>query len=197
MRVDDSSRIALNSAGVPVVLDRELVFEPGPFELIMVARETRSNQVATTRIEADWADPDAEPASVGPLAILQPSPGAFLRDGRIRTEGALARSEAEGARTDLPTVIVGLVCRSRANKKAVRVERRLVGESTVGFPVIEFPHGDDRCAQVVDSIPERTMTAGGFTYELRVLLDDEEIAVARREFVAQAPPTPGGLPLDG
>lgn len=198
VRVDDSSRVAVSSAGVPVVLEKELVFEPGPFELIVVARETRSNQVATTRIEADWADPDEEPASVGPLAILQPSPGAFLREGRIRTEGALARAGEDGARTDLPMVIVGLVCRSRANKETLRVERRLVGESPVDFPAIEFPHGDDRCAQVLDSIPENMMTAGGFAYELRVLQGDEEIATARREFVASTPAPAGGTaPVGG
>ena len=187
VREDDSSRVAVNSAGVPVVLEKELTFEPGPFELIMVARETHSNQVATARIEADWDDPDDEPASVGPLAILQPSEGAFLRDGRISTQGALARGAADGARTDLPTVIVGLVCRSRSNKKTLRIERQLVGESPVEFPHIDFEPGEERCAQILDSIPEGMMTAGGFVYELRVLQDDEEVAAARREFVAAQP----------
>jgi hypothetical protein len=198
VRTDDSSRVAVSSAGVPVVLEKELVFEPGPFELIMVARETRSNQVASARIEDDWADPDEESASVGPLAILQPSPGAFLREGRIRTEGALARARADGMRTDLPTVIVGLVCRSRSNDQPLVVERRLVGESPVDFPPIDFRPGEDRCAQVLDTIPEDMMTAGGFAYEIRVVQDDQELAAVRREFVAVTPsPADGAVPVGG
>jgi len=190
VRNDDSSRVAISSAGVPIVLEKELSFEPGPFELIMVARETRSNQVATTRMEDDWADPESTPASVGPLAVLQPSTGAFLREGRIRTQGALARCGSDGARTDLPTVVVGLVCRSRSNKDTLHVERRLVGESPVEFPPIDIPPAEERCAQIRDSIPEGMMTPGGFSYELRVLIDAEEVALGRTEFVAVAAPAP-------
>jgi len=197
VRNDDSSRVALNTAGVPIILEKELSFEPGPFELIMVARETRSDQVATTRIEADWNDPDADDATAGPIAVLQPASGAFLRDGLIRTDGALARTGSDPVRTDLPTAIVGFVCRSRSTRQTLRVERRLVGESPVEFPPIDFKPGDERCAQIRDSIPQGMMTAGGFSYELRVLRGDEEIAAARSEFFAVEPAGTGEAPSAG
>ena len=187
VREDVSSRIKVETPSTPVVLEAEVSFKPGPYEIIMVAREINSGQLATTSIQGDWPDPDQQPASVGPIAILQPSPGAFLRDGELRTRGALGRDDRQPARTDLPTVLITLVCRGRGGKSEVGVERQLVGESPTDFPRIELELGEDRCAQIRDAIPAGMMTPGGFTYEVTVKGRDEELASASAEFGAVAP----------
>ena len=184
VREDHSHRVTIDRPGVPVVLEKELTFKPGPFELIAVARETQSDQVATARNEAEWPDPKDERASIGPLAVLQPSEGAFLRDTEVRTSGALALSEAETLRVDLPTVFVGIVCRSRPNKATLRLQRRLVGDDSAEFPPIDLEPSGESCVQIRDRIPEGTMSPGGFTYEIRLLDGDEEIVAARRAFIA-------------
>ena len=86
--------------------------------------------------------------------------------------------ELEGAKRERPDLIIGIM-----GCMAVEYKERLFRE----FPHIDFEHGEERCAQILDSIPDGMMTPGGFAYELRVLQDDEEVAAARREFVASRP----------
>jgi VWFA-related protein len=192
VREDDSARVTLNDPGVPVVFEKEISFKPGPYEIIMVARETNSDQLATSQIDGDWPDPDAAPCTVGPIAVLQPSSGAFLREGKLSTRGALGKDDVQPAHTDLPTVLVGLVCRNRFAKERLRVERRLVGDEPADFPPIELDLRKERCAQIRDSIPAGMMTAGGFVYEIRVLQDGEELAAGSREFGALGTETASG-----
>jgi VWFA-related protein len=187
VREDDSSRVAVPSPGVPVVLEKELAFKPGEFEIIMVAREIKSDQLATSQIEGSWPDPDDARGTVAPVAVLQPSNGVFLRGGELRTRGALGRDNVQLAHVDLPTVLVGLVCRSRSTKARLRVERRLVGDDSADFPPIELDLADERCAQIRDSIPAGMMTPGGFVYEIRLMEGDEEIAFGSREFSVAGP----------
>lgn len=184
VREDASSRISVATPGVPVVLEKELTFTPGPFEIVMVARELNSDQIATAQIEGAWPDPGEEAATIGPIAVLQPSAGAFLRDGELRTRGALGKDNQAFAATDLPTVLVGLICRNKASGGRLRVERRLAGDDAAEFPPIELEKQEGRCAQIRDRIPAGTMTAGEFRYEIRVLAGDEELASEVHEFIA-------------
>jgi hypothetical protein len=49
---------------------------------------------------------------------------------------------------------------------------------------MEIDFGDEPCAQIRDLIPASTMTPGSFTYRVRLLDGDEEMAVSERTFLA-------------
>ena len=108
-------------------------FRPGPFEIITVAHETTADQVATGRLEGAWPDPDAAPAAVGPIALMQPAAGVFLRETQVQRTGARALDPRETAKIDRPTALVALICRGKSTKSKLRVERSLSGESAVPF----------------------------------------------------------------
>jgi len=112
---------------------------------------------------------------------------AFFRDGAVRREGSLGRRDGEPVRSDLPTALVGIVCRQRKKSGPLRVERRLLGENFVEFPVIDLDPKGAACAIVSDVIPAGTMAAGMFQYELRVHGEDEDLAIGVREFAALTP----------
>lgn len=183
LRADASGRVSVSRPYVPIVFETEMTFKPGPYELILVAHELVADQLGTERVEGDWPLRD-EGAAIGPIAVIQPEEGVFVRDGETRTHGALARTSGELLRTDLPTALVGLVCRGPSKKKTLKVERTLIGETETQFPDMEIDFGDERCAQIRDLIPASTMTPGSFTYRVRLLDGDEEIAMAERTFLA-------------
>lgn len=182
-----AARIRTPQPGVRVVLERLMRFPPGPYELISVAHETTTDQVLSARVESAWPDPNENPASVGPIAILQPETGAFLRDDQVRDSGALALGEDDPVRTDRPTAIVGLVCRAKRQKGKLRVERELVGESAVEFGKVVLADDGGRCAQIRDLIRADQMVEGGFEYHVRVYDGSEEIATGAVEFYALGP----------
>jgi hypothetical protein len=183
LRADVSGRVTVKRPYVPIVFETEMTFRPGPYELIIVAHEMVADQLGTERVEGDWPLRD-EGAAIGPIAVIQPEEGVFVRDGETRTRGALARASGELLRTDLPTALVGLVCRGASKKKTLNVERTLIGEGETLFPDMEIDFGDERCAQIRDLIPASTMTPGSFTYRVRLLDGEEEKAVAERTFLA-------------
>ena len=127
-------------------------------------------------------DPDAAPATVGPIIVLQPEVGAFLRDTDLRRSGPVGLSANDSARPDRPTAIVGIICRGKSQKKQLLVERKLVGATSVDFPTEGLDLGEDRCALFSDLIRAGTMTPGGFRYEVRVLDETEELASGTTEF---------------
>jgi hypothetical protein len=89
---------------------------------------------------------------------------------------------------------VGLVCRGKAKKTALRVERRLVGVESVEFKTEDLDPGEERCALFSDLVRAGTLTDGGFRYEIHVVGDGgEEVASGVQEFLvlgehAQIPP---------
>lgn len=182
-----SGRITVSRPGVPVVLETEMRFRPGPYELVMVAHERTGDEIVTGRMEGVWPDPDKQAASVGHIALLQPAGVALSREGETRSGGSLGLGEGQSLQSDLPTAAVFLACRDgKKGGASLRVERRLVGETAVEFEPIELGPGGNRCAQIRDMIPADTMTAGGFVYEIRVRRGEEELASASREFLVAA-----------
>ncbi len=196
VRQEGSGRISVSLPGAPVVLEREMTFPPGPWELVSVAHEAATGQVASRRDEGTWPDPDAAEAVVGPISVVQHVSGAFLRDGKARTSGSLGQSEQAILRIDQPTAVVGIVCRGKRVRGALRVERSLEGESRADFPSMEIDMGEDRCAVFRDLVPPRTMSEGSFRYSVRVLHDQAELARGERTFhvVAERPPGPSPTP---
>lgn len=193
VREEGSGRITVSAAGAPVIFERDMSFPPGPFELVSVAHEITTDQVASRRDEGSWPNPDQDVASIVPIVVLQPAIGGFLREGKASTTGSLVHSDEDAVVTDRPTAIVGLVCRSRGHKGALRVERKLIGETATDFPPMDLDFGEDRCAQVRDLVPAGTLSPGFFRYEIRVLKGEAEIARRERRFAAIDPgSTPEG-----
>jgi hypothetical protein len=194
VRQDISGRIEVDRPSVPVIFEAEMTFGPGPYQLVMVAHEQTTDQIARAEIEADWPDPDAEEVTLGPLTLLQPSEGAFFRNGEIRRSGSLGRTSMEFIEPGLPAAVIGLVCRdkSRKSKKAgLVIERRLVGETEAPFTNLELSDSGIRCIQLRDIIRAGTLTEGRFTYELRVVDKTErELTTSTLEFSAVDPNQP-------
>ena len=194
VRQDVSGLIEVDRPSVPVIFEAEMTFGPGPYQLVMVAHEQTTDQIARAEIEADWPDPDAEEVTLGPLTLLQPSEGAFLRDGQLRRSGSLGLTSTEHIEPGLPAAVIGLVCRdkSKKTKKAgLVIERRLVGETVAPFTDLELSDSGIRCIQLRDIIRAGTMTEGRFTYELKVVDKSErELVAAKLEFAAVDPTQP-------
>jgi hypothetical protein len=184
VRENASGSVVVSGPGVPVVFEAEMSFKPGPFEIVMVARESTGKQIYTTLIEGDWPDPDDAPVTLGPIVALQPGEGLFLRDGEVRSRGALARESRELLRVDLHTAMIGIVCRAGSQRTTVTVERKLAGADAVDFETMELELGEERCAQFRDIVPADVMSPGAFKYAVRVLEETEELAGASLEFMA-------------
>jgi len=188
VREDAAGRVSVKGAGLPVVFEAELSFKPGPFELIAVAHEVTGDAVSTKKIDGSWPDPDEAPATIGPIVVIQPTEGAFLRDTVLRRKGSRALAPGELARTDFPTAIVAIVCRGRQKKGMLQIERRLVGDSAAPFAPTDIDLKKDRCAVLSDLIPADAMSSGLFEYQISVLdRDDNELLTHRFKFGAASP----------
>jgi hypothetical protein len=179
-----SGRVVAEEPDTPVVFEVQVEFEPGPYTLMLWARETTAGQSETRKLNGLWPDPKDRPATVSPVVLLQPARGAFLRGKNARGQSALAIGDDNIVRTELPTAVVSVVCRDAALRGLVRIERKLEGESSVEFKPIELQAGDDPCAQVRDIIPPGTLGVGHFRYQVRVMTDSGEIASGERKFAA-------------
>jgi VWFA-related protein len=184
IRDETSGRLSISGPGVPLIYESEIRFKPGAYELISVAHEGSSGLIASDELRFDWPAIDGSPATVGPIALLQPGEGAFLRDGETRSSGSVARVPSDGVLTDRPVALVGLVCRGRRQKGELEIRRSLVGASVTEFPQLEFDLELDRCAQLRDVVPEMTLAPGFYRYEVRVFQDERKLAEGQREFVA-------------
>jgi len=184
IREESSGNISISGPGVPVVYELELSFKPGTYEIVSVAHEASTGLVASNESWVEWPN---VVGAVGPIALLQPSAGAFLRDGETRLHGSLARAPEHPVLTELPTAFVALVCRGKKPGGSFEVERSLVGNATIDFDPLSFELQDDRCAQVRDVVSANTLRPGYYHYDLRVSRDGEPINENRREFVAVGP----------
>jgi len=167
VRNDESGRISVDRAGVPVVLESEMTFRPGPFDILFVGHETRSGEIAAGQFVGEWPRRKEQPV-ITEIAIVQPTPGVFLRSGKVRTNGSLSVPSDGSIRGAAPIAMLSLVCRPVDRKKALTVERAITGESVVEFPPLELPSDSGPCTQVRDIVPENTLAAGNFSYSVRI-----------------------------
>ena len=183
VRDDTSGRVSVPIPNIPIVLEHEMEFGSGSYELVAVAHEATTEQTAAARLEGSFPDLDDKLATVGPISILQPTTGAFLRNGATRSTGTILFGEGDPLALESATAAIGLVCRARDQKGALRVERSLVGESETRFPDQTLDLGAERCAQILDVIPEKTLAPGRFRYVIRVFGTQGEIAREERAFL--------------
>lgn len=181
-----SGTLAADRPDVPLVLEREIEIRPGPHEIVAVAHESSLGFVLSEHLQVSWPDPNDRPVTCGPLALLQPTAGAFVRAGNTRITGSLARAATEPVTTGLPTALMGLVCRNRRHKDVLRVERALIGDTAVEFPPLQFELAGERCAQIRDLIPAGSLRPGPYRYVMRVLHDGTMLDEVAREFIAIA-----------
>jgi hypothetical protein len=193
---DGSGRITLPGAGVPAVWEQDMLFSPGEFELVAVAHEMVTDELASKEIKGTWPKLETELASFGPIAVSQPTRGGFLRDGKTKTSGTVIANEEDPIRPDAPTAVVSLVCRAKDQKKPIKVTRKLVGEgeTPVGETDLEMESGE-RCAQILDVIPPKTLGPGSYRYVIAAWSGGLELARAERKmFVPDPAPVAGGAP---
>ncbi len=94
----------------------------------------------------------------------------------------------EGAvvRVDRSAAFVAMVCWERGQRRTLRVERRLVGDSAADFPTMKVKPNKDRCATFRDLVEPNTMTDGGFVYEVMVYAGEVEVARGERSFLGES-----------
>jgi hypothetical protein len=181
-----SGRIRVGGPGVAVVLEQEVDLKPGAYEVVGVAHESATGLIVSNETEIEWPAPTGSRITVTPIALLQPSLGAFLRDGETRLHGSLTRDPSEAVRSDRPTALVALVCHGRRHRGPLRVERTLTGRSEQGFEALTLDLEQDRCAQLRDLLPADSLRPGYHRYEVRVFEEAQERAAASRGFYAVA-----------
>jgi VWFA-related protein len=188
---DGSGRIQVSLPNTPVVFEKDMDFAPGEYDLVAVAHEAQTDTLASKEVHGSWPNLDTELASLGPIAVSQPRTGGFLRNGKSRTQGAVVVAEDEILRGDSPTAVIALVCRAKDQKRPLKVVRTLFGENETPVGTTELDLTTERCGQVVDLIPPRTLGAGKYRFVITVSSDGTELARGERMlFVPETNPTP-------
>ncbi len=178
-----SARTKVSGSNVAVALESVVELKPGPFELVAVARELTTEKVFSFRTEGAWPDPGDALAAVVQPVVLQPGPGAFTRDGQSRKSGSLVHGKNDPLDASRPTALIALVCRSKMVKTALDVTRVLEGASPVEFPPLSLDLKDERCGQVRDMIPAKTLGPGRYHYRIVVREKGTEIGSGETSFV--------------
>jgi hypothetical protein len=179
-----SGRLAVAEAGTPAVFETMLNLIPGHYEIQLEAEETNSEQTFYAKLHGLLPDPNRKLITVEPIALMQPVEAVFLRDGAMRPQGALGRTEDEPVPADRPTAMISMICRWKGHMEMVRVERELSGSTSMAFDPIELDLSNERCVMIRDIIPQGVMTEGMFRYEVRVFDGEEQKASGYRLFDA-------------
>ena len=185
---DGSGRIQVVAPYTPVVYERDMEFAPGDYDLVAVAHEVTTDTLASKELHGSWPKIDAELASLGPIAVSQPVRGGFLRNGAAHTSGAVVVGEAEPLRSEVPTAVVTLVCRAKDQKKPLKVERMLLGETATPVGTTTLDLSADRCAQVLDLIPAKSLGVGSYRFVVSVSAGGDELARSERSLFVPEPP---------
>jgi len=192
-----SGRVSLATPGVPVVWEKDMEFSPRDYELVAVAHETTTDELAQRELTGTWPRIDDELAVIFPVSVSQPAKGGFLRDGNAKTSGALVIPEGELLRGDLPTALITLVCRAKDEKKPLHVERTLIGETETPVGKDDIDMGQDRCAQVRDLIPRKTLGPGSYRFVVAVSSEGTDLTRIERKFVVPDLTAPAAAPAPG
>lgn len=178
VRQEAAANISVSTSGVPGIYEEEVVLEPGEWDVIAVAHEKNTDFIARDLLSQGFAPPKGDVSVRGPMVVLQPEAGAFVREGDVKREGAVVRAPSEPLDSTRPTALVALVCRGKRGATVVAT-RRLVGADPIDFPPIDLDLEEERCAQIRDLIPPHTLGPGSYRYEVRI---DGAAAPTVREF---------------
>lgn len=188
-----SARVETSDANVPVVLEAEIDFEPGEYTVVMVAREEKTGTVARGELQLDWPRSTPGVALAGPIAVVRPFAGIFVRNGRAtpKSAGALAlAANGDFADPAHPSTLAGVVCRGSTKQRlTLKLQSRLAGQTAVDFPEMDlaFEPGE-RCVMILNDIPPGAMGTGEFVYSVdlvgRLPANVAQAELGQRKFVA-------------
>lgn len=185
-----ADRVTIPASGIPAVLEFEVAFPPGAYEIIAQAKRTSTaGETLSRSIKGSWPDPEAVsgPAVVGPIAVLQEAVGVFSRGGSTRKSGSLAQARYQPLRSDLRSALRGIVCRAPGGASRLTVGRKLDGQRDLNFEDVEMDLGENRCGVVQDLVPVGALRPGLFLYEVRVRGGGEDLARRVRVFSVVEP----------
>jgi len=183
VRQDGSGHIQVTLPNTPVVYETDMDFASGDYDLVAVAHEAQTDTVLSKETHGTWPKLDAALASLGPIAVSQPRAGGFLRNGLKQTQGAVVIAEDEPIRGDAPTAVIAFVCRAKDQKQPLQVVRTLVGEQETPVGTSDLDLKAERCAQVVDLIPPKTLGAGRYRFVVTVSSEGKELTRGERTLV--------------
>ena len=184
---DGSGRISVANAGVPIAWEKDMEFAPGDYTLVAVAHETTTDEIGQKEVSGSWPKLDDELAAIGPISITQPAKGGFLRNGSAHTTGALVLAEPDPFRGDAAAAVIALVCRAKDQKKPLHVVRTLIGDTETPVGAADIDLGEERCAQIRDLIPPKTLGPGTYRFVVAVSSSGQELARAERKFAVPEP----------
>ena len=179
VRKDFSAHVAADVAGVPFVVEKEITLSAGPYEIVAVG-QLNGDQVLSGRMEGTLP-PTSDGAVVSPIAAMQVGTAAFSRSGHTRTSGTIVLRLGESANNQKPLALVSVVCRA-GKSNAETVMRTLSGSDVVSFDPIQFAAAD-RCVQVRDVIPAKSLGSGQFRYSVELKRRDELLQSGSLEFL--------------
>jgi len=182
-----SGRITIPDGSVPAVWEEDMTFPQGAFEIVAVSHDVTKDDIVSHTLRGSWPKLSAQPVSFGPIAVTQQARGGFLRNGASATSGALIVGEGDALEAAAPIAVVSLVCRDK-DQKAITVTRTLVGEVEVPVGTTELAmEPDERCAQILDLIPPKTLGPGSYRYVITARSGDRELARAERKMFVPDP----------
>jgi VWFA-related protein len=180
VRQDGSGQVQILHPNTPVIFEQDMEFAAGEYDLVAVAREEQTDTVISTEAHRVWPALSTDAPTVGPVAVSQPQAGGFLRNGAKGTQGAVVVAEDQPLRAESPTAVITLVCGAKGSKNRVTATRTLIGETETPVGATEIDFGTQRCAQVLDLIPAKTLGPGSYRYVVSVGANGAELARAER-----------------
>ena len=181
-----AGRLGSTAPGVPAILETEVEFPAGTYELVAVAHEERTGLVSSRSTRLSWPALRASDAGVGPIAVVQPTIGAFVRGGATRRTGSVYVGVDEPIDPTKPTAAITIVCPGGARGAPRIVERTLDGPTEHEFPPQDMT-GETECAQLRDVVPSNTLHGGPYRYVVRVVTGARTLVEREREMVVVGP----------
>jgi len=182
VRARTAGRLGSSAPGMPVILESEIEFPAGAYDLVAVAHEDRTGLVASSSVRIEWPALRASQPGIGPIAVVQPVAGAFLRGSATRTTGSVIAAAEDPVDAAKPTAVLAIVCPGGARSAPRIVERALHGPTEHEFPAQDLT-GETTCAQLRDVVPSNTLRHGPYRYVLRVVSGERTLVEAEREIV--------------
>jgi VWFA-related protein len=183
-----AASIATKSPSRAMVLEKTLDLHPGEFSVVAVARDAKRDDIASSRLDADWPNPAKSEAAIAPIAVVQAGPAAMEKDGAISSSGPLARDVDETLDPSASVSLESVVCRGAKTKAPVLVERWLEDGLPNDFEPVTIAEAEGPCIRTVDVVREGRLKSGVVDYRVVCRIGDEIVAQERRSLRVGATP---------